>query len=129
MQRSGLSTLGGQVHVAEAWSTPLPDETAQVWFTDPPYYDAVPYADLLDFFFVWLRRALADTPFPRDSLKRKDAEIVQDETKRFEGPTKDRTFFEEKMASPSPSAGASSATMPLARRYSRTRLRRDGKRF
>jgi len=26
--------------------------------TDPPYYDNVPYADLSDFFFVWLRRAL-----------------------------------------------------------------------
>ena len=23
--------------------------------TDPPYYDAVPYADLSDFFYVWLR--------------------------------------------------------------------------
>jgi len=29
-------------------------------FTDPPYYDAIPYADLMDFFYVWLRRALAD---------------------------------------------------------------------
>ncbi len=25
--------------------------------TDPPYYDNVPYADLSDFFYVWLRRA------------------------------------------------------------------------
>ena len=38
----------------------LPDETASVWFTDPPYYDAVPYADLSDFFLVWLKRALPD---------------------------------------------------------------------
>jgi putative DNA methylase len=28
--------------------------------TDPPYYDNVAYADLSDFFYVWLRRALAD---------------------------------------------------------------------
>ncbi|NEU78982.1 DUF1156 domain-containing protein [Nostoc sp. UIC 10630] len=27
--------------------------------TDPPYYDAVPYADLSDFFYVWLRRSLS----------------------------------------------------------------------
>jgi putative DNA methylase len=27
--------------------------------TDPPYYDNVPYADLSDFFYVWLRRSLA----------------------------------------------------------------------
>ena len=26
--------------------------------TDPPYYDAIPYSDLMDFFLVWLRRAL-----------------------------------------------------------------------
>ena len=26
--------------------------------TDPPYYDAIPYSDLMDFFQVWLRRAL-----------------------------------------------------------------------
>ena len=26
--------------------------------TDPPYYDNVPYADLSDFFYVWLRRRL-----------------------------------------------------------------------
>ena len=28
--------------------------------TDPPYYDAIPYSDLMDFFHVWLRRALYD---------------------------------------------------------------------
>jgi putative DNA methylase len=28
--------------------------------TDPPYYDNVPYADLSDFFYVWLRRTLKD---------------------------------------------------------------------
>lgn len=31
--------------------------------TDPPYYDNVPYADLADFFYVWLRRSLRST-FP-----------------------------------------------------------------
>ena len=29
--------------------------------TDPPYYDNVPYADLSDFFYVWLRRCLKYT--------------------------------------------------------------------
>jgi putative DNA methylase len=28
--------------------------------TDPPYYDNIGYADLSDFFYVWLRRALHD---------------------------------------------------------------------
>ena len=26
--------------------------------TDPPYYDAIPYSDLMDFFYVWLKRML-----------------------------------------------------------------------
>ena len=28
-----------------------------VIITDPPYYDAIPYSDCMDFFYVWLRRA------------------------------------------------------------------------
>jgi adenine-specific DNA methylase len=31
--------------------------------TDPPYYNSVPYADLSDFFYVWLKR-LAGSVFP-----------------------------------------------------------------
>lgn len=29
--------------------------------TDPPYYDAIAYADISDFFYVWLKRTLTDT--------------------------------------------------------------------
>jgi putative DNA methylase len=28
--------------------------------TDPPYYDNIGYADLSDFFYVWLRRTIGD---------------------------------------------------------------------
>lgn len=30
--------------------------------TDPPYYDAIPYSDLTDFFYVWLKRILFNYP-------------------------------------------------------------------
>jgi putative DNA methylase len=41
-------------------SLPLP-ETQQVFIsTDPPYYDNIGYADLSDFFYLWLRRALKE---------------------------------------------------------------------
>ena len=33
--------------------------TDTVISTDPPYYDNIPYSDLSDFFYVWLRRSLA----------------------------------------------------------------------
>ncbi|MGQ0594636.1 MAG: DUF1156 domain-containing protein, partial [Gammaproteobacteria bacterium] len=94
----------GQVQGADATEHPLPDETAQIWFTDPPYYDAVPYADLSDFFLVWLKRALPDHPLVRDPfdptnpLTPKQREAVQDETKRDNGRAKDRVWFEETMA-------------------------------
>ena len=35
------------------------DRPLMVVVTDPPYYDNVPYADLSDFFYVWLRRCLS----------------------------------------------------------------------
>ena len=31
---------------------------AKIVSTDPPYYDNIGYADLSDFFYVWLRRSL-----------------------------------------------------------------------
>ena len=31
---------------------------AKVVSTDPPYYDNIGYADLSDYFYVWLRRSL-----------------------------------------------------------------------
>jgi adenine-specific DNA methylase len=62
-----------QVQIADARRSPLPDEACDVWFTDPPYYFAVPYADLSDFFYVWLRRTLPGHPLladPFDPLNR-----------------------------------------------------------
>ena len=50
------STHTATIQVADACSHPLPHSSAAVWFTDPPYYDSVPYAHLSDFFYIWLRR-------------------------------------------------------------------------
>ena len=38
----------------------LSHNLASAIITDPPYYDALPYADLADFFYVWLRRSIGD---------------------------------------------------------------------
>jgi adenine-specific DNA methylase len=48
----------GQVERVSATAQLLPDDAATCLFTDPPYYNAVPYADLSDFFYVWHRRTL-----------------------------------------------------------------------
>jgi adenine-specific DNA methylase len=46
-------------------------ESLDAVFTDPPYFDNVQYAELMDFCFVWLRRILADEvePFRRESTR------------------------------------------------------------
>jgi putative DNA methylase len=53
---TGVASYGGHVAQADAAGGNL--TKGKVVSTDPPYYDNVPYADLSDFFYVWLRRAL-----------------------------------------------------------------------
>ena len=68
--------------------------------TDPPYYDAIPYADLSDFFYVWLRRSIGDR-FPEafaDLFTPKSAELVQ-YSGRFDGDNEAaKAFYEDGMA-------------------------------
>ncbi len=64
--------------------------------TDPPYYDNIGYADLSDFFYVWLRRSL-HTIYPElfgTMLVPKAQELIA-APYRFEGSKQDaREFFE-----------------------------------
>jgi len=99
---SGRSS-SGQVSQADAAAHPLPSESAQVWFSDPPYYDAIPYSDLSDFFFVWQKRMLDGSELgdPFDALNPltpKLREAVQDDTRAVGGAPKDRGWFENAMA-------------------------------
>jgi adenine-specific DNA methylase len=68
--------------------------------TDPPYYDAIPYADLSDFFYVWLRRSIGDQ-FPDAFAKLitpKSDELVQ-HSDHFDGNNKAaKEFYESGMA-------------------------------
>ena len=94
----------GRSEIADAARHPLADASADVWFTDPPYYDAVPYADLSDFFLVWLKRvlpghSLLQDPFdPTNALSPKGRETVQDESRTVDGQPKHRKWFENAMA-------------------------------
>jgi len=54
--QNGPPNVAGHVTQADA---AIQDVTAgKVVSTDPPYYDNIAYADLSDFFYVWLRRSL-----------------------------------------------------------------------
>jgi putative DNA methylase len=54
------SSSVGNIQVASATAHPLPNDIVSAFITDPPYYNAVPYADLSDFFYVWLKRTIRD---------------------------------------------------------------------
>jgi putative DNA methylase len=77
--------------------------------TDPPYYDAIPYSDLMDFFYVWLRRTLyglspeIDAMFaqplsPKWDHEQNDGELI-DDSSRFGGDKKQsKANYENGMA-------------------------------
>ncbi|WP_414520444.1 hypothetical protein [Synechococcus sp. H55.10] len=53
------ATLDGKVNQHDATLTHSDDATPKIISTDPPYFDNIGYADLSDFFYVWLRRSLS----------------------------------------------------------------------
>lgn len=68
--------------------------------TDPPYYDNIGYADLSDYFYVWLRRALQSV-FPKlyaTVLVPKAAELVANPFRFKNGRDEANSFFETGLA-------------------------------
>lgn len=69
---------GGCANLGSATSLSFDEGTFDAVITDPPHYDNVPYADLSDFFYVWLKRTVGDL-YPeafRFELTPKDEEAV-----------------------------------------------------
>ena len=67
--------------------------------TDPPYYDNIGYADLSDFFYVWLRRSLRST-YPElfgTMLVPKHEELVATPYRENRGKDGAKRFFEQGM--------------------------------
>jgi adenine-specific DNA methylase len=92
----------GTVEQSDAANHPLPASSASIWFTDPPYYDAVPYSDLSDFFYVWLKRILpnhkmtkGDSFDPHNPLTPKIPECVWNQAHIVDGKSKTPKFFED----------------------------------
>jgi putative DNA methylase len=84
----------GNVDQRDAQARPTNRECTLI-STDPPYYDNIGYADLSDFFYVWLRRMLQPI-YPSlfsTLLVPKSAELVSDPS-RHGGPERAREFFE-----------------------------------
>ena len=85
--RSGESVCGSALH--------CPTDGVDLILTDPPYYDAIPYSDLMDFFHVWLRRSapglsaevesvFSEALGPKWDHENRDGELI-DDAGRFGG--------------------------------------------
>ena len=90
----------GTVQRASATMSPLPDDSVAYLITDPPYYDAIPYADLSDFCYVWLKRSLGSIhkDLLASKVTPKAEECILDPGPPAEGDeSKDKQFFERTM--------------------------------
>ena len=77
-------------------------------FTDPPYYNAIPYSDLMDFFYIWQKRILSDFGEPHSKIfsrdlgpkwdgARNDGELVEDESRHGGDKNKAKQSYEDGM--------------------------------
>lgn len=75
--------------------------------TDPPYYDAIPYSDLMDFFYLWLRRCISDTPSlaaaftnplcPKWDSEKADGELIDDSSRHRLDASESKGVYEDGM--------------------------------
>ena len=90
-------------------SIQLSDAEFDAIVTDPPYYDAIPYSDLMDFFYIWLRRTLhgvtpaIDAAFasplaPKWDHDANDGELIDDRSRHGNDASKSKQVYEDGMA-------------------------------
>ena len=96
---SSLPMCSAKVYRGSATQQPLESGTMSAVITDPPYYDAVPYSDLSDLFYVWLKRSVGQL-YPQTfgtPLTPKGMEIVEQRPHSTLKKRKDKQFYETHM--------------------------------
>jgi len=103
-----LAAVVGAASAVRASAATYKGGPVDVVVTDPPYYDAIPYSDLMDFFYVWLKRSLqslsreTDEAFnaplgPKWDYHAADGELI-DDAHRFQGDAEtSRRVYEDGM--------------------------------
>ena len=100
IETQAVSNIAGQVEQASASEQILPDDSVDLYFTDPPYYYSIPYSNLSDFFFVWLKRMVdgRHASLFGDEQSPKAGEIIQNlPHKEVAHKQKDRAYYEAGM--------------------------------
>jgi putative DNA methylase len=97
-----LAATGRRTECHRTSATQLPDQDGHfdAVVTDPPYYDNISYADLSDFFYVWLKRSvgfLFEDDFAGELTPKRRETIVAPYRHGGDKATA-RTFYEQEMA-------------------------------
>ena len=90
----------GTVTQTSALHQSLPTDSADATITDPPYYSAIPYADLSDFFYGWLKRSVGSVhqELFNSEMAPKEEECVALSHRAAMYRQKDAAWFEARMA-------------------------------
>jgi putative DNA methylase len=89
----------GTVIRGAAQQLPLPDSSIDVIYTDPPYYDSVPYSHLSDWPFVWVKQTdVFQEGIAANGLVERDREIVVDRPHSKSSSTHDEAYFRGEIA-------------------------------
>lgn len=84
-RRDGMS--GGRARVVDlrcgsATEAELEPNSLDAVLTDPPYFDSIQYAELMDFCYAWLRRLVPNSPCFQTSSTRDPKELTGNDTEQ-----------------------------------------------
>ena len=108
VEQGGIPSTSRPSHIYQTSASRMKDDIFDLIVTDPPYYDAIPYSDLMDFFYIWLRRmlngsspeiiaAFGEPLAPKWSHEKNEGELI-DDSSRFDGDMKrSRAAYEDGM--------------------------------
>jgi putative DNA methylase len=98
-----------EVTVTRQSATQAQDGRLDAVVTDPPYYDAIPYSDCMDFFYVWIKRIIHGTSLedggwldaatsPKWDHEKNDGELIDDDSRHGGDSKISKQTYEDGMA-------------------------------
>ncbi len=109
LESAGIASPAAPRILKQSAVRPLDDGYYDAIVTDPPYYDSIPYSDLMDYFYTWQRRVLqglsiaidsthSDPLSPKWDHENCDGELIDDSSRHDGDSTKSKQVYEDGMA-------------------------------